>query len=108
MRIKKEKIAWKPAKEDRETVRLYQLHHMHHFTKNKKIVHEVHHCYAFFRKDMAGKKYEICHVSEKGRLWHCIKVETGKTAPVVIYDHAKKSYKIKPIKIHGKIHHGII
>lgn len=108
MRVKKEKIIWKPMKEDKETMRLYQFHHMHHFNKNKRIAHEVHHCYAFCRKDMTGKKYEIYHILEKERLWHCLKLEAGKTAPTIIYDHAKKTYKIKPIKIHGKTHYRII
>ena len=108
MRIKKERIGWKPMKEDKETMRLYQLHHMHHFNKNKRVVHEVHHCCAFLRKDLVGGRYEIYHVLEKGRLWHCLKLEAGKTVPTIFYDHAKKSYKTKLIKIHGKIHYRII
>ena len=108
MRIKKEKITWKPTKEDKETMRLYQLHHMHHFNKNEKVAHEIHHCYAFSKKNMSGKKYGIYHILEKGHLWHCLKLEIGKTAPTTIYDHAKRIYKIRPIKIYGKIHHRII
>jgi len=108
VRIKTEKIIWKPMKEDKETTRLYQLHHIHHFNKNNRIVHEVHHCYAFAGKDMLGQKYEIYHVLDKNRLWHCLKLDLGRTAPVIIYDHAKRAYKIRPIKIHGKTHHRII
>jgi len=108
MRVKKEKITWKPVKESKEAMRLYQLHHIHHFNKNKRITHEIHHCYAFSRRDMSGGKYEIYHAAEKGHLWHCLKLRMGEIAPVMIYDHAKKSYKIRPIKIHGKTHYRII
>lgn len=108
MRIKQEKIAWKPTKEDKETTRLYQLHHMHHFNKNKRVAHEIHHCYVFLKKDMSGKKYEIYHILEKSHLWHCLKLKTGKIAPTTVYDHAKRVYKIKPIKIYGKTHYRII
>ncbi|MDP2923709.1 MAG: hypothetical protein Q8O30_08355 [Candidatus Omnitrophota bacterium] len=108
MRIKKEKKAWKPIKEDKEATRLYQLHHMHHFNKNKKVVHEIHHCYVFPERGMLGKKYEIYHILEKGHLWHCLKLEIDETAPAALYDHAKRIYKIRPIKIYGKIHYRII
>lgn len=108
MRIKKEKITWKPIKEDKETMRLYQLHHMHHFNKNKKVAHEIHHCYVFPRRNVSGKKYEIYHALKRNHLWHCLKLKTGKTAPDTVYDHAKRIYKIKPIKIYEKIHYRII
>jgi hypothetical protein len=79
-------------------VKLYLIHHMHHFQSGKNIKHELHHCFLFEKKDTKGRKYAIIHKTFKGELLHCIAGNfEGK-----LYDHTNNSYKIISRNINEK------
>jgi hypothetical protein len=85
-------------KADDKFKKLYSIHHMHHFESGKKIEHELHHCFLFERKNMAGRKYSVNHEKVKNKLFHCVDRDfEGK-----LYDHANNAYEIRSRKIDGK------
>lgn len=78
--------------------KLYLIHHMHHFKSGKGAEHELHHCFLFEKKNMAGKKYPVVHIALKNKLFHCLKGDfDGK-----LYDHANNVFVIIRKKINGK------
>jgi hypothetical protein len=85
-------------KADDKFKKLYFIHHMHHFESGKDIEHELHHCFLFEKKNMAGKKYSVIHKAVKNKLFHCIDCDfEGK-----LYDHANNTFEISKKKIDGK------
>lgn len=103
MRIAKEKLNWKSIKESEKEDKLYRLHHMHHFLKNKKVTHEIHHCFVFGEKQMRGEKFEVYHFVSGKDVFHCLRLnKKDAMPPAVVYDHADRKYKITPLTIYGK------
>lgn len=78
--------------------KLYFIHHMHHFKSGKDIEHELHHCFLFEKKNMAGKKYSVVHRTIKNKLFHCLEADFEG----ILYDHANNTYMIARKKIDGK------
>lgn len=95
MRIDKQKRKSLSKIEDNQELRLYLIHHMHHFGKGARVRHELHHCFLFSQKKMKGKKYQIVHKFYKNDCLHCLK-EKFKG---ILYDHAGNSFSIKPKKL---------
>jgi hypothetical protein len=85
-------------KADDKFEKLYFIHHMHHFGSGKNIEHELHHCFLFERKNMAGKKYSVIHETVKNKLFHCVDDDfEGK-----LYDHSNNAFIVAKKKINGK------
>jgi len=85
---------------EEEQVRLYLIHHMHHYPKKTEVIHELHHCFLFLKPNMKGNKFSVEHLYIKGSLYHIIKRKT----PVILYDHANNKFNIETKKIDGNIY----
>jgi len=86
---------------EKQQQRLYLVHHMHHFRSGKTgVAHDLHHCFLFTGKKMAGDRYAIRHLLTSGRLCHVL----DKNFSGLLYDHAGHAFKIKPLKIKNKIY----
>ena len=91
MKVEKQKKKFLSALEDNKKIKLYLIHHMHHFKVGSDVGHELHHCFLFSQKDMKGKKYHVIHKFYKNNCFHCLK-EKFKG---ILYDHAGNSFSIK-------------
>lgn len=77
---------------------LYLIHHLHHYkTKNGKVVHEIHHCFLFSKKNEEGEKFKVNHLLYKNKLYHILEEDFSG----ILFDHANNSYKIFFQKIGG-------
>lgn len=95
MKIQKEKNTYIEVVDDTP---LYGLHHMHHFEKGDEIVHELHHCFLFEKKNMKGRKFIISHEKIGSEVYHVVSPHVeGK-----LYDHANNVYEIKKIQVDDK------
>ena len=91
MKIEKQKRKPLSKVENNQELKLYLIHHMHHFKFDNDVKHELHHCFLFSQKNMKGKKYQIVHKFYKNNCFHCLK-EKFKG---ILYDHAGNSFSIK-------------
>ncbi len=87
---------------EREQRRLYLVHHMHHFKKRTKgknvVVHDLHHCYLFSKKNMKGEKFKIGHLLFNNKIFHVL----NKKHSGFLYDHENNKFKVKEIVIKNK------
>lgn len=95
MKIEKQKRKSLSKIENNQELKLYLIHHMHHFKFGSDVKHELHHCFLFSQKNMGGKKYHIIHKFYKNDCLHCLK-EKFKG---ILYDHAGNSFSIKSKKL---------
>lgn len=80
------------TEEEQDT--LYLIHHMHHFKRGNKIVHELHHCPLFSQKNMEGEKFNLDHLTTKNKLYHIV---LG-NPPTTLYDHQNNIFKITSLE----------
>jgi len=99
MKVEKQKKKFLSDLEDNKKIKLYLIHHMHHFKVGSDVGHELHHCFLFSQKDMKGKKYSIVHKLHEDETYHCL----SEKFEGFLYDHANNSFKIGPKKLGGKI-----
>lgn len=99
MKIEKQKKKFSSAIEDNQKLKLYLIHHMHHFKVSSKVVHKLHHCFLFSQKNMRGKKHSVIHKLYKDEVYHCLSEKFVGT----LYDHADNVFKIEPRKLGTKI-----
>ncbi|MCX6726037.1 MAG: hypothetical protein NT052_01835 [Candidatus Shapirobacteria bacterium] len=85
--------------EDDEDLKLYLIHHMHHFRIGSDMGHELHHCFLFSQKKMKGKKYSIVHKLYEDEAYHCL----AEKFEGILYDHANNVFKIVPRKLGSRI-----
>ncbi len=98
MKLEREKKQYKKSPDDKK-IKLYSIHHMHHFIKvNDQAKHDLHHCFLFSKKDMKGKKYSIIHKMHKDKVYHCI----NSMFKGMLYDHNNNIFKIAPKKINNQ------
>jgi len=84
---------------EQEQKKLYAVHHMHHFKAGKNgCSHDLHHCFLFTQKNMAGNKYNIKHLLSDGKLYHVL----AQPFSGILYDHLNKPFKTVNIKIRRK------
>lgn len=84
---------------EEEQKRLYLVHHMHHFQdRNKKVIHDLHHCYLFTKKGMKGERFRMKHLLVKNNLFHVL----DKSFVGFLYDHKNNRFKIAERKIGDK------
>ena len=77
---------------------LYLIHHLHHFRSGKgRVIHEIHHCPLFSKKNKKGKRFNIKHLLKGDKLYHIL----GEDFSGIVFDHDNNSYKITPQKIKG-------
>lgn len=77
---------------------LYLIHHLHHLKSEKDgIIHEIHHCFLFSKKNGRGEKFKVKHLLKGNRLYHIL----DKDFSGILFDHANNSYNIISQKIGG-------
>ncbi len=86
-------------KSDDKYEKIYLVHHMHHFGSGNKVMHELHHCFLFEKKNMKGKKYFIIHKTYKNNIYHCI----SEKFEGILFDHANNKFNIMKKKIGNKL-----
>jgi len=99
MKIEKQKRKSFSKLENNRELKLYLIHHMHHFGKRARVRHELHHCFLFSQKKMKGKKYNIVHKLYKDNFFHCL----NQKFKGVLYDHVGNSFLIKPKRLDKEI-----
>lgn len=99
MKIEKQKKKFLSATENKKQLKLYLIHHMHHFKVGGDVEHELHHCFLFSQKDMKDKKYSIIHQLYKNKIYHCL----SEKFEGVLYDHINNTIKIVPRKLGSRI-----
>jgi uncharacterized protein YjaZ len=99
MKVEKQKKKFLSAAEDNKKLKLYLIHHMHHFKVDSGVGHELHHCFLFSQKDMKGKKYSVAHKLYKDEIYHCL----AEKFEGILYDHINNAFKIVPRKLGSRI-----
>jgi hypothetical protein len=104
MKVDKHKNKFLSTLEDDKKLKLYLIHHMHHFKDSSDVGHELHHCFLFSQKDMKGRKYSIVHKIYEDEVYHCL----AKKFKGILYDHANDIFKIVPKKLGSGIIYEVV
>lgn len=99
MKLEKQKRGKFLKLPDDKALKLYPIHHMHHFKSGKQVKHEIHHCFLFSKKNIGGRKYPIIHKMYKNEVYHCL----ASKFEGILYDHSNNIFKIAPRKLNNQI-----
>ena len=89
---------------EKDQERLYLVHHMHHYPDKKEVIHELHHCFLFSKKNMSGDKYSLNHFMYAKKLYHVL---NKKSDTAVLYDHANREHMVGKLEVDDKTYYFI-